>query len=314
MKEFVDRITRPSRKWSDQFIIAAILSVVLTLAGEIISEIVYKAAHAREFLVRMLGSDNLAAFFTTYLSFFGIWLAALLLIAIPRSNRPMLKAWGCNREGNTIKAAAIGALLGFGTNGFCVLMSVLMGDIKLSYFGFNPAILLGFLFVVFIQAAAEEITDRLYLYQKLRRRYKSPLIAILVNPVVFMLVHVFNDGFTILAGVQIVLVGIIFSLIVYYYNSLWAAMCFHTLWNYTQNIIFGLPNSGAVSEYSIFKLEAASATSGFFYDVGFGVEGSIGSTLVLAVVLAAILFINRGNGEKRDYWADAAIDAGYERE
>ena len=109
-------------------------------------------------------------------------------------------------------------------------------------------------------------------------------------------------------------IGIIFSLIVYYYNSLWAAMCFHTLWNYTQNIIFGLPNSGAVSEYSIFKLEAASATSGFFYDVGFGVEGRIGSTLVLAVVLAAILFINRGNGEKRDYWADAAIDAGYERE
>lgn len=90
MKEFVDRITRPSRKWSDQFIIAAILSVVLTLAGEITSEIVYKAAHAREFLVRMLGSDNLAAFFATYLSFLGIWFAALLLIAIPRSNRPML--------------------------------------------------------------------------------------------------------------------------------------------------------------------------------------------------------------------------------
>ena len=174
MKEFIDRITRPSRKWSDQFVIAAILSVVL-MAGGIISEIVFKAAHAREFLARILGSENLAAFFTAYLSFFGIWLAALLLIAIPRSNRPMLKAWGYNREGNTIKAAAIGALLGFGTNGFCVLMSVLMGDIKLSYFGFNPAILLGFLFVVFIQSAAEEITDRLYLYQKLRRRYKSNL-------------------------------------------------------------------------------------------------------------------------------------------
>ena len=131
MKEFVDRITRPSRKWSDQFIIAAILSVVLTLAGEIISEIVYKAAHAREFLVRMLGSDNLAAFFATYLSFLGIWFAALLLIAIPRRNRPMLKAWGYNREGNTIKAAVIGALLGFGTNGFSILMSFLLEGISL---------------------------------------------------------------------------------------------------------------------------------------------------------------------------------------
>ena len=312
MKAFVEKITRPSRKWTDQFIIAAILSVVLLVAGSVVSDIIYKATDAPSLFEKWLGSDNLAAFFSEYLMFIGIWIITFLFVVVPKSNRPMLKAWGYNRDGNNIKGIIAGALLGFGCNGFCVLMSVLMGNIKLSFYGFNPTILLAFLLVVMIQSGAEEITDRLYLYQKLRRRYKSPLFAIIINPVVFMLLHVVNDGFTVLAGVQIVLVGIIFSVLVYYYNSLWAAIWFHTLWNYTQNIIFGLPNSGRVSDYSIFKLEAASAQSGFFYDVGFGVEGSIGSTLVLAVVLAVIIFINRGKGEKRDYWADAASDAGYE--
>ena len=312
MKAFVEKITRPSRKWTDQFIIAAILSVVLLVAGSVVSDIIYKATDVPSLFEKWLGSDNLAAFFSEYLMFIGIWIITFLFVVVPKSNRPMLKAWGYNRDGNNIKGIIAGALLGFGCNGFCVLMSVLMGDIKLSFYGFNPTILLAFLLVVMIQSGAEEITDRLYLYQKLRRRYKSPLFAIIINPVVFMLLHVVNGGFTVLAGVQIVLVGIIFSVLVYYYNSLWAAIWFHTLWNYTQNIIFGLPNSGRVSDYSIFKLEAASAQSGFFYDVGFGVEGSIGSTLVLAVVLAVIIFINRGKGEKRDYWADAASDAGYE--
>ena len=312
MKAFVEKNTRPSRKWTDQFIIAAILSVVLLVAGSVVSDIIYKATDVPSLFEKWLGSDNLAAFFSEYLMFIGIWIITFLFVVVPKSNRPMLKAWGYNRDGNNIKGIIAGALLGFGCNGFCVLMSVLMGDIKLSFYGFNPTILLAFLLVVMIQSGAEEITDRLYLYQKLRRRYKSPLFAIIINPVVFMLLHVVNDGFMVLAGVQIVLVGIIFSVLVYYYNSLWAAIWFHTLWNYTQNIIFGLPNSGRVSDYSIFKLEAASAHSGLFYDVGFGVEGSIGSTLVLAVVLAVIIFINRGKGEKRDYWADAASDAGYE--
>ena len=312
MKAFVEKITRPSRKWTDQFIIAAILSVVLLVAGSVVSDIIYKATDAPSLFEKWLGSDNLAAFFSEYLMFIGIWIITFLFVVVPKSNRPMLKAWGYNRDGNNIKGIIAGALLGFGCNGFCVLMSVLMGNIKLSFYGFNPTILLAFLLVVMIQSGAEEITDRLYLYQKLRRRYKSPLFAIIINPVVFMLLHVVNDGFTVLAGVQIVLVGIIFSVLVYYYNSLWAAIWFHTLWNYTQNIIFGLPNSGRVSDYSIFKLEAASAQSGPFYDATFGVEGSIGSSLVLAVVLAVIIFINRGKGEKRDYWADAASDAGYE--
>ena len=302
MKELMEKIYRPSRKWTDQFLIAGLFAAALAIGGEIVSAVVLKFANTDVLFNRLLGNEDIAAFFTEYLYFFGIWLVVFLVVAIPGGNRPMLKAWGRSGEGNNLKGAAAGALLGFGTNGFCVLMSVLMGDIKLSYQGFDPLVFFSFLAVVFIQSGAEEITDRLYLYQKLRRRYRSPLAAIIINPLIFMSMHVFNDGFTFTAGLEIVAVGIIFSVLVYYYNSLWAAITFHTFWNFTQNILFGLPNSGIVSAYSVFRLEAASANSGLFYDTAFGVEGSIGSTAVLLAVLAVILFINRGKPEKHDYW------------
>jgi hypothetical protein len=117
--------------------------------------------------------------------------------------------------------------------------------------------------------------------------------------------HMGNPGFTATAGSQIFLAGVIWSLIVYYYDSIWVAFWFHAAWNYTQNIIFGLPNSGIISEYSIFKLEAASARNGLFYNVNFGVEGSIGSSLILLVMIIVLIVINRGKPEKRDYWAEA---------
>ena len=314
MKEFIEKVTRPCRKPSDFFLLASLLSVIVLIIGEIISEAVFSFLNVQSRLIAWLGSDNLGTFLSQYLGTFGVWVAFLLVAVIFRKNRTMLKCIAPNRNGNNLKGILAGLLLGFGTNGFCVLVSWLMGDIKLSYNGIDIVVLLAFLAAVFIQSSSEEVIDRCYLYQKLRRRYKSPLVAILINSLVFMALHIGNPGFTAVAGSQIFLVGVVFSLLVYYYDSLWAAFWFHTAWNYTQNIIFGLPNSGIVSEYSIFKLEAASARNGLFYNVNFGVEGSIGSSLVLLVLIVIIIIINRNKPEKRDYWAEAEAKAIEERE
>ena len=85
-------------------------------------------------------------------------------------------------------------------------------------------------------------------------------------------------------------IGIIFSLIVYYYNSLWAAMCFHTLWNYTQNILLGLPNSGLVPSQSLFRLNSG-AVSSLWYDTAFGLEGGIAPILFWPVLTAVIILL-----------------------
>ena len=304
MKEFMQKITRPCGGFSDNFIISAILSLVIVIIGGNLAVLLFGFLNIQEKLTVWLGSDNMGAFLSDYLLTIGLWIAGLLFMAIPKKNRPMLKALAPNRTANNLKGILIGLLLGFGANGFCVLMSVITGDIKLSYNGIDPLVLVVFLIAVFIQSSSEELTDRVYLYQKLRRRYRNPLVAILFSAVVFMAMHMANPGFTVVAGSQIFLVGLIWALIVYYYDSVWVAFWFHAAWNYTQNIIFGLPNSGVVSEYSIFRLEAASARNGLFYNVNFGVEGSIGSSLILLVIIIALIVINRGKPEKRDYWAD----------
>ena len=309
MKELKEKFIRPGGKITDQFIIAVALSIVVMVIGVNISAIILELTNAQDFFAGIFDSDNLGVFFIDYLQFFGIWIAVWLFAMIPKANRPMMKSWRHHSHGNNFAGSLAGIALGFGTNALCVLISVLTGHIKLSYYGFEPWILLAFLVVVFIQSAAEELLDRFYLYQKLRRRYKSPLVAIIVNAAVFAAMHFNNPGFTAVAASQIVVIGILFSVIVYYYDSLWACMWFHAAWNYTQNLRFGLPNSGIVSEYSIFKLEAASATNGLFYNVNFGVEGSIGSTLVLLAVLIVFVLINRGKPEKRDRWAKADHEA-----
>ena len=304
---------RSCRKRSDILPLAALLSIVVILAGSLLSNLFLGMPWVADLIGSITRNDILSSFLNDYLSFIGIWIVVLIFILLIPANRPMLGAFGPNRTGNTGKGLLIGLLLGFGTNAFCILMSVLMGDIKLSWYGFEPVILLAFLIAVFIQSGAEELTDRLYLYQKLRRRYRSPLIAILGNAFVFTFLHIFNPGFTVVAGIQIFLIGVIFSMLVYYYDSLWAAITFHTAWNYTQNLIFGLPNSGIVSAYSVFRLEAASARSGLFYNVSFGVEGSTGACAVLLVCGIVLFIINRGKAECTDHWAameQSATDAG----
>jgi uncharacterized iron-regulated membrane protein len=77
--------------------------------------------------------------------------------------------------------------------------------------------------------------------------------------------------------------------------------------------VFGLPNSGIVSKYSVFKLEAASARDGIFYNTSFGVEGSMGANVMIAAAIVIVLVYGlvTKRGEKMDHWAEAEIrDAG----
>jgi hypothetical protein len=304
LRPFTERFLRYSRRLTDIFPAAIYLYRILTMAGASIAYVVLQLPGPESFISSITGGDeNLNAFLNNYLCFFGIWVIFLLVMLIYKPNRPMFRMLLPNKNGNNLKGFLAGTLLGFCSNGFCILMSVILGDIKLYYYGIDPVIIIAFMIAVFIQSGAEELGGRLYLYSKLRRRYKHAAVAIFVNAAVFGFMHKGNPGFTLLSGFQIFFCGLIFTLLVYYYDSLWAAMSFHATWNFTQNLIFGLPNSGIVSSYSIFKLDAASAENGLFYDVNFGVEGSIGGTLLLFALCVTIFLINRNKGEKNDIWA-----------
>ena len=182
---------------------------------------------------------------------------------------------------NTGKALLTGLLLGFLTNFTCILCAMIHGDIKF-YGDFNISMiptLIYALLMVFVQSTSEELWCRGYMYERICIHY--PLwVAVLVNGVFFGLLHSFNDGVTVFAIVDIAICGISYSIVRWYTGSIWVTMGIHTMWNFTQNFIFGLPNSGLVSEVSIFHLDAATGISNLIYDYGFGVEGAVPAIIV----------------------------------
>ncbi len=297
-----DRLLRNCRRPGDFFPVAAFLSVLISLLGTLLSQILFSMPLFEKLFDSITkGDENMYQFLFNYAAFLGIWIVLILIIQ-RKSNRPMKKLLKPDRR--TLKHLAAGILLGFASNGFCILMSVLMGDIKLFYSGIDdPWPLVAFIIAIFIQSGAEELTNRMYLYSKLRRRYVWPAVAVIGNSLVFVLMHAANDGFTAIAAIQIFFVALLFSLIMYWYDGLWIVMAYHAAWNFCQSIFFGLPNSGIVSSYSVFRLDAASAENGLFYNVDFGVEGSVGAVLLLAIESLAVILLNRKKPEKNDIWA-----------
>lgn len=295
-------LLRQCRKLTDMVPIAYVLAFAIITVGTLGWSAAIKAV---PFLYsgEEEGLPGFEMMLWQYLGFTGIWVAMLFALALPPANRRIFRDILPNGRGNSLMGILLGILGGFATNAICILISWLKHDIGLSLANFEALKLLMLYGAVFVQSGAEEIICRQYLYEKFRRRYQSPLAAIIFSAAFFGALHIFNPGITPLAMTQIVLVAIIFTLMVYYFDALWAAMFFHTTWNFTQNFFFGCPNSGIVSAYSLFKLDAAA--TGPFFDPVFGVEGSIGASAILAVLLVAMIVYAKTRGlEGQDLWAD----------
>ena len=142
-------------------------------------------------------------------------------------------------------------------------------------------------------------------YQRVLRTYRGKFwLAVLINSVFFGVIHLGNNGVSFMAVVDLVVSGLLFSAMVYYFDSLWMAMAAHAGWNFTQSILAGLPNSGNVVPYSVFKLDAAAARDSFFYNVAFGVEGTVPAIAIQAVVLVALVAVGiKLGGKPTDIWA-----------
>jgi membrane protease YdiL (CAAX protease family) len=198
---------------------------------------------------------------------------------------------------NTVKNLLAGLFIGFLTNLACILCALIHGDISFSLnFSFSVIpVLIYALLMVFIQSSSEELWCRGYMYERICIRY--PLwAAILANGLFFGGLHLFNDGVNAVALADLIICGISYSLVRWYTGSIWMVMGIHTMWNFTQNFIFGLPNSGLVSQVSLFRLEAASGTGSLVYDYGFGVEGALPALVADCLLGVVVLILAKKSG------------------
>ena len=219
----------------------------------------------------------------------------VLVCLVLKRNRFVLE--GVRPKKDSMKMLGVGLLLGFLTNFFCILCALLHGDIKL-YLDFSASqipLMIFAIISVFFQCASEELWCRGFLYDRINVHY--PLwVAVLINGILFGLMHCFNPGVTVLAIADIAVCGISYSLLRWYTGSIWTCFGIHTMWNFTQNFLFGLPNSGLVSEASVFHLDASTAISNWCYSYEFGVEGALPAVFVDALLAVVIIWAAWKNG------------------
>lgn len=143
-----------------------------------------------------------------------------------------------------------------------------------------------------IQGPSEEILFRGYIMENLRGRWGIGW-AIGVSAVTFSLLHASNTSFGVLPFLNLVLFGVAMGLYRVYVDrdQLWGVFAIHAVWNWLQQVVFGLPNSGMAStaENTLFHLAPNTAMLDVFWGGGFGPEGTLGATFVLSVLIVVCL-------------------------
>lgn len=147
-----------------------------------------------------------------------------------------------------------------------------------------PLFMIGFI----VQGSSEEILLRGWMMTRIGARY-NVFLAIIVNSLIFTLLHGLNPGISLLAIINLFLFGLFASLYAIYKQDIWGICGWHASWNLFQGNFFGILVSGQkISGGSFFEFTPVGhelITGG-----NFGLEGSIICTLGLILGCVYLVF------------------------
>lgn len=159
-----------------------------------------------------------------------------------------------------------------------------------NFIGVEKKINLGMLSVIlvgfFFQGMSEEVLCRGYIMTSVSRKH-SVLLGIIINSLVFALMHVLNPGFGILPFVNLVLFGVFASFYMLKTGDIWGVSAIHSIWNFVQGSLYGLSVSGTNPLPTILKFEITEKT--ILNGGTFGPEGGLIVTGVLLIGIVVLL-------------------------
>ena len=219
-------------------------------------------------------------------------MVAVVLLYCLLAERRTLSSLGLIKRG-ALTEYAVGIASGLVLFGLPVLLCVATGTVTLSVAEPAPSLLPLLLYLVgfLIQGASEELLCRSYLMVSLSRGW--PLWASAVsNALLFSLLHVANPGVSVIALVNLFLFGIFASLLTIRRGSVWMVCAVHSMWNFAQGNIFGIPVSGLTGLPSPLSAEVAEGSWQTLVNGGtFGLEGGLAVTVVLTVACCVTLLM-----------------------
>ena len=181
---------------------------------------------------------------------------------------------------NLISSLWFGFMLGAGliVIGFIVLFFA--GQITMLPTNWNSTLFFGYLLLFFVQSFSEELITRGFLLPAITSRFGQDW-GIFLSASIFSLMHFGNSNFTWIGAIGIFLSGIVFGILFYRFNNIWACTGLHWSWNFMQATFFDFNVSGhKVYSFVQFKVSNIDWLSGG----GFGFEGSVVSLVLLFMV------------------------------
>lgn len=135
--------------------------------------------------------------------------------------------------------------------------------------------------------------------------------VIVGTSVIFGLLHAGNPGASVLGGVNTVLAGLWFAVLVLRTRSLWPAVGAHWAWNAVHGLVLGMPLSG-VSEDAGYAMPSLLVTTTGAPDWlgggSYGVEGSVGATVAcLFMILLSVAWPRRRGAQGNAAFATGAL-------
>lgn len=143
----------------------------------------------------------------------------------------------------------------------------------------------------------EEFLFRGYFLQNLIDGLGLPAAAA-ISCLLFGLTHAFNPGENPAGILNVFLAGILFLVLIVRTRSLWMAVGLHAAWDWSQNFLFGVADSGIVLPGGLLRTTA----HGPAWLTG-GTDGPEGSVIGIFIVGLAILFFARSR------WVGPSPDA-----
>lgn len=184
----------------------------------------------------------------------------------------------------------VGCLIGFVMFSAVVLVNFLLGGMKFESFNSNVSVGLLFVFLAgfVIQGMSEEFVCRGYLMNTIGGKH-SMAAAVIISSVVFMALHLGNQGLSIIALVNLVLIAVFFAVYMICFDNIWGVCAIHSIWNFAQGNIYGIKVSGAdLNTVPVFTVTQTGESS-LINGGAFGAEGGLGTTIVILVSLALLV-------------------------
>ncbi|MGP4018079.1 lysostaphin resistance A-like protein [Saccharopolyspora sp. 5N708] len=164
------------------------------------------------------------------------------------------------------------------------------GALRTAQVGAALVALVGFI----AQASTEEILTRGYLMQVTYRKW-GLTAAIAFQAVVFTVLHGVNMNVSLIGLVNILLIALVLAFWALAEGGLWGVCAFHVVWNWCQGNVYGIEVSGMDIQTTMLDISGTPGSANLLTGGGFGIEGSLLTTAVLALAtaLAAIAFRRR---------------------